>query len=190
MHPTEATAATRLAAVFAGADLGLRRGVVGLAAASDHWRRTFAKAHEVLNATAPNPVLAIEHIGSTSVPELIAKPILDIAIGVASGTDLSTLDDWLLGLGMLLRGDGNDVRPDRMYGYELEPMNRLANVHVIERDSADWRRYIAFRDHLRRHPSDRDAYGALKRRLAAEHPDDRLAYIEGKAAFIVARRGD
>src|SRR5690606_22825574 len=135
-------------------------------------------------------VVAIEHIGSTSVPGLDAKAVLDIGIAVRPGTDLSSLDDWLVGLGMLLRGDANDIRPDRMYGYELEPMIRLANVHVIEHDSHDWRSYLAFRDHLRTHPADRDAYAALKRDLAAQHPSDRIAYIDGKADFITARRGD
>lgn len=111
-------------------------------------------------------------------------------IAVRSETALASLDDWLIGLGMLLRGDGNDVRPDRMYGYELEPLIRLANMHVVADGSDDWRRYLAFRDHLRANPADRDSYGALKRRLASRHPSDRLAYIAGKADFITPRRGD
>lgn len=63
-------------------------------------------------------------------------------------------------------------------------------MHVVEEGSEGIRRYRAFRDHLRAHPDDRDAYGALKRGLAARHPEDRLAYIDGKADFITARRGD
>ncbi len=69
-------------------------------------------------------------------------------------------------------------------------MIRLANIHVVDADSEDLRRYLAFRDHLRAHPADRDAYGTLKRSLAAQHPSDRLAYIDGKQDFITARRGD
>jgi GrpB-like predicted nucleotidyltransferase (UPF0157 family) len=184
MQPTE-----RLAAAFTRAHLGLRRGVVELAPASDAWARVFQEVHAVLIATAPASVIAIEHIGSTSVPGLDAKAILDIGIAVLPGTELSSLDDWLVGLGMLLRGDADAVRPDRMYGYEFESMVRLANVHVLEHRSEDWRRYLAFRDHLRAHPAERDAYAALKRSLAAQHPSDRLAYIDGKADFITARRG-
>ncbi|WP_292702541.1 GrpB family protein [Microbacterium sp. 69-10] len=184
------TPASRLADALRDADLGLRRGVVDLAPASDAWARAFAGIHEVLAETAPPSVVAIEHIGSTSVPGLDAKPILDVGIAVHPGTPLASLDGWLTGLGMLLRGDATDVRPDRMYGYELEPMIRLANVHVVEAGSEDLRRYLAFRDHLRAHPADRDAYGALKHALAGRHPDDRLAYIDGKADFITTRRGD
>ncbi|MEJ1086969.1 GrpB family protein [Microbacterium sp. Mu-80] len=177
-----------LANAFEGAGLGLRRGVVDVAPASDAWARAFRDVHAILASDAPDSVAAIEHIGSTSVPGLAAKPILDIAIGVRPGTLLASLDEWLTGLGMLLRGDANDVRPDRMYGYELEPMIRLVNVHVLEYDSQGWRDYLTFRDHLRTHLDARDAYGALKRDLARQHPDDRLAYIDGKESFILARR--
>lgn len=176
-----------LADAFTGCDLGLRRGVVELAAASDAWVRTFARVHAVLAATAPASVVAIEHIGSTSVPGLDAKAILDIGIVVRAGTELRSLDGWLTGLGMLLRGDANEVRPDRMYGYELEPMIRLVNVHVVEEGSEALHRYLAFRDHLRANPADRDAYAALKHALATRHPDDRLAYIDGKTSFIAHR---
>jgi len=182
--------ASRLAAAFHEADLGLRRGVVGLVPASDAWASAFADVQAVLADTAPASVAAIEHIGSTSVAGLDAKPILDVGIAVVPGTKLASLDGWLIGLGMLLRGDANDVRPDRMYGYEIEPMIRLANVHVLDHGDDDWRRYLAFRDHLRAHPADRDAYGALKRSLAAQHPSDRLAYVDGKQDFVIARRGD
>lgn len=189
VHFTGSSARADLAVAFDGAGLGLRRGVVELVDASDAWAQAFSQVHAVLTATAPETVVAIEHIGSTSVPGLAAKPILDIAIEVTPGTPLDSLDGWLTGLGMLLRGDGNDVRPDRMYGYELEPMVRLMNVHVVESGSEGLRHYLAFRDHLRTHPADRDAYGALKRDLAEQHPDDRIAYVDAKASFIVPRRG-
>ncbi|MFD5225639.1 GrpB family protein [Microbacterium sp. NPDC058342] len=179
-----------LRAAFHNAGLGLRRGVVDLAPTSDSWARAFVGVHRVLRDTAPASVVAIDHIGSTSVPGLDAKPVLDIGVAVRHGASPAPLDDWLTGLGMLLRGDANEVRPDRMYGFELEPMIRLANVHVVEADSEDRRRYLAFRDHLRAHPADRDAYAALKHDLAVRHPLDRLAYIDGKSAFITARRGE
>ena len=79
------TPASRLADALRDADLGLRRRVVDLAPASDAWARAFAGIHEVLAETAPPSVVAIEHIGSTSVPGLDAKPILDVGIAVRSG---------------------------------------------------------------------------------------------------------
>ena len=64
---------------------------------------------------------------------------------------------------------------------------RLVNVHVLDHGGEQWRRYLAFRDHLRTHPVERDAYGELKLRLAVEHPEDRLAYVRAKGSFITTR---
>ncbi|QTX03485.1 GrpB family protein [Agromyces archimandritae] len=182
---------TALATAFADSGLGVRRGVVELAPSTPAWAETFERVAGVLRNTAPACVAAIEHIGSTSVPGLTAKPLLDVAVALRPGTDSADadVDAWLSGLGMLFRGDRDEIRPDRMYGFELEPMVRLANIHVVPVGSPDLSRYLAFRDRLRASPSEREAYAALKLRLATEHPRDRLAYLAGKEAFIVARRG-
>lgn len=185
LDPTDTRRA--LAEAFRDSMLGLRRGVVDLSAPAESWARTFEAVRDALAPSAPASVVAIEHIGSTAVPGLDAKPILDICIAVRAGTPLESLDAWLTSAGMLLRGDANDIRPDRMYGFELEPMIRLANVHVLEHGSPGWRRYLAFRDHLRANAQDRREYGRLKHALAVQHPDDRLAYIAGKQDYIVAR---
>ncbi|MFF2276273.1 GrpB family protein [Agromyces sp. NPDC058126] len=181
-----------ISVAFADSALGLPRGVVQITPASDAWARTFDDVRAAMAFDAPNAVVAIEHIGSTSVPGLAAKPILDIGIGVRHpiqvGDVQDEIHDWLTGLGFEFRGDANDVRPDRMYGYELQPMIRLANLHVLEYRSQEWQYYIGFRDFLRAHPSERDAYRELKLNLSIQHPDDRIAYIDGKAAFIVERR--
>ncbi|MFC9558307.1 GrpB family protein [Agromyces sp. NPDC056965] len=181
-----------LAIAFAGSALGLPRGIVQITPATDTWARTFDDVRAAMAFDAPNAVVAIEHIGSTSVPGLAAKPILDIGIGVRQPIRLSDVyaevHDWLTELGFVFRGDANDVRPDRMYGYELQPMIRLANLHVLEHGSREWQYYIGFRDFLRAHPSERDAYRELKVNLSIQHPDDRIAYVDGKEAFIVERR--
>ncbi|MFF2274109.1 GrpB family protein [Agromyces sp. NPDC058136] len=182
-----------LAVAFAGSALGLRRGVVQITPATDAWARTFDDVRALMTFDAPTTVVAIEHIGSTSVPGLAAKPILDIGIGVGhplrDGDVHDETHDWLTELGFEFRGDANEVRPDRMYAYELQPMIRLANLHVLEHGSQEWQQYLGFRDFLRAHPSERDAYQELKLDLSIQHPDDRIAYLDGKEAFIVERRG-
>lgn len=176
-----------LAAALRDADLGLRRGVVELAEPSPRWARAFTGLVDALAPTRPADALALEHIGSTSVPGLPAKAILDVAIAQRPGADPQALHAWLMRAGHLYRGEADGSRPDRIYALELEPGTRLVNVHVLDHSDEQWRRYLAFRDHLRSHPAERDAYGELKRRLAGEHPEDRLAYVQAKGSFISAR---
>lgn len=180
--------APALAAAVTGADLGIPRGVVAISSHSPRWGAAFDSVVAAIDPTRPCEAIAIAHVGSTSVPGLDAKAILDIAVGVRAGAGLGAVHDWLVRAGFLYRGDRNEVRPDRVYGLEREIGVRLVNAHVVEHDGPEWRQYLAFRDRLRRDPGDRDAYARLKRRLAIEHSDDRLAYIDGKGDFIVARR--
>lgn len=176
-----------LVAALRDADLGVRRGQVELAEPSPRWAEAFDGFAAALAPARPAEALAIEHIGSTSVPGLPAKAILDVAIGQHPGSAPEPLHEWLMRAGHLYRGEADGHRPDRMYALELEPGVRLVNVHVLDRDCEQWRRYLAFRDHLRTHPAERDEYGQLKRRLALEHPEDRLAYLQAKTSFITAR---
>lgn len=178
-----------LAAALGDADLGVRRGQVEVAAPSPRWTEAFDGLVAALAPTRPPEVLGIEHVGSTSVPGLPAKPLLDVVIGQRPGTAPQVLHDWLMTAGSLYRGEADGTRPDRMYALELEPGIRLVNVHVVDHDGAQWRRYLTFRDHLRTQPQAREEYGRLKQRLAGEHPGDRLTYLQAKTAFVTARDG-
>lgn len=177
-----------LADAVRDSDLGLHRGVVELSPASSGWADAFSSVSDVLKRTRPPSVSSIEHIGSTAVPGLCAKAILDIAVGLDRDAELQPVHDWLVGLGFLCRGEQDSIRPDLMYGLELTQNVRVINVHVVEHAGSEWRQYIGFRENLRRDARGRDMYGALKQRLAMKYRDDRLGYIEGKASFIVERR--
>ncbi|WP_338029017.1 GrpB family protein [Glaciihabitans arcticus] len=125
------------------------------------------------------PLALIEHIGSTSVPGLPAKPIIDIVVGV---DDVTAEEDYLVPLlaaGYLLR-----VR---------EPGHRLVRtpeldvlVHVYQRDDSAVRNYLLFRDRLRASASDRELYATTKRRLIAQGFDDMNAYSDAKTEAIAA----
>lgn len=178
-----------LAAALCDADLGVRRGRVVVAAPSPRWAEAFDGFAAALAPTRPAEVLGIEHVGSTAVPGLPAKPLLDVAIGQRPGTAPQVLHGWLMAAGHLYRGEADGTRPDRMYALELEPGIRLVNVHVVDHGGAQWRRYLSFRDHLRTSTEAREQYRRLKQRLASEHPGDRLAYLQAKTAFVTARDG-
>lgn len=178
----------RLRRALSGSDLGLQRGSVVVSAASPHWATAYRALESVLEETRPDSVRAIAHIGSTAVPGLAAKPILDVAIGTEQEAELETVHAWLAPLGFLFRGSADQVRPDDLYGLELEPGIRAVNAHVVEFGGTSWRRYLAFRDRLRGSDAERDAYARLKTRLASDNRDDRHGYLAGKAEFVVARR--
>ena len=126
----------------------------------------------------------IDHVGSTSVPGLAAKPVIDIQVSVAS---LNPREPIITPLEMIGYQHSIDpIEPQHEFlsrGYEGgEP--RRVHVHVCESGSAWERRHLAFRDELRKDPETAAEYGALKRQLAAEHPRDLFTYVDEKTDFI------
>ena len=143
------------------------------------WAETFKHERGRLSEVLGELAKAIEHVGSTAVPGLAAKPILDIMVGVER-TPLPERTLIALGvLGYQYRGDSGV--PGKQY-FRTNPRTR--HLHVVEFGSDDWVRTLAFRDYLRAHPAAVHAYEALKRDLARRHRDNRNRYLEGKASFI------
>jgi GrpB-like predicted nucleotidyltransferase (UPF0157 family) len=126
----------------------------------------------------------IEHVGSTSVPGLAAKPVIDIQVSVTSLIPRQPIVTSLEAIGY---GHSIDpIEPQHEFfsrGYQGDGQ-RMVHVHVCEVGSTWERRHLAFRDELRRDPDAAATYAALKRRLAEEHPRDIFAYIDGKTEFI------
>jgi len=126
--------------------------------------------------------LRVAHVGSTSVVGLDSKPVIDILISVASIRDESTFRPTLESLGYLRREDV--ALPDDAYFVLNEEGVRIVQLHVCESGGSFERDHLAFRDKLRSDRELRDRYGELKRALAVQYPDDRLAYTAAKAPFI------
>jgi GrpB-like predicted nucleotidyltransferase (UPF0157 family) len=169
---------------FVGSGLGLARGEVRLVPSDPSWPATFERVRARLRSALPESVVAVEHIGSTAVPGLPAKPILDIALGVRPDAELEPLGQALEALGLIFRGRTEDGTLDLNYGLEYPERHRLMNAHVVAYNGEQWRAYLAFRDRLRADPDARDRYAGLKASLAAEVGHDRKAYVAGKTAFI------
>lgn len=149
--------------------------------------RARAEGESLTALLAPWLVDGVEHIGSTSVPGLAAKPIVDV---MASVTDLDLVvaeaSDRLGADGWCYVGPELDGRPWRRFFVKPDAagLRRVAHLHLIEAGHARWGAQIAFRDALRRDPGLAREYEVLKRRLAGEHGHDREAYTEGKAEFV------
>ncbi|MBC8087537.1 MAG: GrpB family protein [Phycisphaerae bacterium] len=166
---------------FGHTTLGLENCTVRLVAYDSAWPRLFGEeAARIRTFLESGTELALEHMGSTAVPGLTAKPILDILGGYPQGARVEPFTAALVRAGYAHRGE-QDI-PGREFFRRGEP--RSYHVHLAVKDGVFWRDQLAFRDALRTMPDVRDGYAALKLELAQKFPRDREAYIDGKGAFV------
>jgi len=142
------------------------------------WAELFEQERQRLEPIFDGRAVGIEHIGSTSVPGLCAKPIVDMLVGLR---ELDLSDDQIASMEALgYEYLGEYGLPGRLF-FRKHP--RTHHVHVVEHDGEHWERQLVFRDALRTDAEERTRYDAFKRRLAAEgHPRD--VYTELKTPFI------
>lgn len=148
------------------------------------WPALFeAEREALLSLLAPLDV-SIEHVGSTAVPGLAAKPIVDLMLGCANIERLGAFIPALEGEGWEYVRAHEDRFPERRFLAKPRSRPRQFHLHAVEWETGFWERHIAFRDYLRRHPDTASSYQRLKIALAARLGDDREAYTEAKAPFI------
>ena len=128
--------------------------------------------------------MRLEHVGSTAVPGLAAKPIVDLQVSVSEIEDRERYLGPLERLGYLFVPDPE--WPDYHFFGRPPERPRTHHVHVCQAGSGHEHRHVALRDYLRAHDDEAARYAELKRRVAAEHPGDRLAYMAGKADHMAA----
>jgi GrpB-like predicted nucleotidyltransferase (UPF0157 family) len=164
--------------------LGLARGTVRLAPYDPAWRDLFAAEAARLRAALGGRVLVIEHVGSTSIPGMDAKPILDMMAAVPTLAEADRLVPLVEALGYELRPDPEI--PERRFFVRGRTTRRTHHFSLAEPASRYWRDTLLFRDWLRAHPEAAEEYRALKHALAARHATDREKYTNGKEAFVHA----
>jgi GrpB-like predicted nucleotidyltransferase (UPF0157 family) len=142
------------------------------------WPSSAAAELERIRDALGQLAVRLEHIGSTSVPGLASKPILDLQLSVAELEPVSAYVEPLERLGYMFAPAPES--PDFHFFAKPAERPRSHHLHVCAAGSPHEHRHLAVRDFLRAHPAEVDAYAALKRRVAARHPEDRLAYIAGK----------
>jgi putative glutamine amidotransferase len=146
------------------------------------WPDMFEAEERRISAALTGLQAQIQHVGSTSVPGLPAKPTIDIQLSLPSLEPRHAYVPALESLGYVHVGD--PVEPDHEYFKWESDGDRRFQIHACPVGSEWERRHLLFRDWLRAHPEDRDAYADLKRRLAREHPRDLMAYVDEKTPFI------
>lgn len=160
---------------------------VHLADADPSWALRGEQEHDQLEALlAPWLIAQIEHVGSTSIPGLAAKPIIDLQALVADLVDPQPLVAALHPHGWHYVDPDLDRRPWRRFFVKVTEGRRSAHLHVMTPDSPRWHQQLIFRDALRANPVLVAQYAAVKRALASEHSDDREAYSTAKADFVAS----
>jgi GrpB-like predicted nucleotidyltransferase (UPF0157 family) len=146
------------------------------------WPTTFVELRRPIWEAVRNVALAIEHVGSTAIPGLAAKPVIDMDIVVRSHSAMRTVIERLAALGYAHRGNlGIEGRE----AFERPAGSPPHHLYACLADSTALRNHLHVRDWLRAHPQTAAAYGALKKELAARFRDDVGAYVEGKTAFLL-----
>jgi GrpB-like predicted nucleotidyltransferase (UPF0157 family) len=162
-----------------------RRDRIAIVAYDPQWAASFdVQRRSVAQALADHLVGPVEHIGSTSVPGLAAKPIIDMLARVTSYDSHAAVAAAMAGIGWVLAPEPGDADARKLSFCYPDAAYRSHHLHVVEHGSAGWPTWLAFRDHLRTHPADAAAYGALKAELAREDDTDRPRYRAAKAPFI------
>jgi GrpB-like predicted nucleotidyltransferase (UPF0157 family) len=162
--------------------LGLDRKSIELVPHQTEWKSLFESEADLLCEILSDYIVAIEHIGSTAVSGLEAKPIIDILVGVQKLEDAEKCIAPLARIGYEYRGESGIKR--RFYFRKGTGDVSTHHLNIVEVTSHYWRIHLLFRDYLRQHPNAARDYGKLKRQLALEHKGNRPAYTEAKAGFI------
>lgn len=147
------------------------------------WPRKYAEEETRIQGAIGEYVLSVEHIGSTAVAGLSAKPIIDIMVGVRTLAEAEACIDPLTRLGYEYCPEFEDAMPQRRYFRKVSSGAHTHHVHM-ETDSRFWDRHLRFRDYLRDHPDTARQYEVLKRELAETHRHDVASYGVAKSQFI------
>ena len=149
------------------------------------WSENFLILRKELEEALQGRFLAIEHVGSTSVPYLCAKPILDVDVVIGNEPeDFIATRDALARIGYIHRGN-LDIEGREAFAYTGKEHLQAHHLYVCPENSKELHRHLTFRDHLRLCAEDRERYAEIKREAAALFPEDIDSYIEYKGQVIL-----
>lgn len=165
--------------------IGLKKGIVKLSTSQfDDWKKEYEKEKSILLDKIGDHISEIHHIGSTSIPDLKAKPIIDIIAVVDKLDDYRKLVKPLEEIGYTFMKDRVFVIRDRVFFPKGPEANRTHHLSLVLKDSQQYKGYLLFRDYLTANPEARKAYQALKEDLSNKYANDRESYTNAKEDFI------
>jgi len=169
------------------------------------WPFKFLKERHIIESALKKMNPAVEHIGSTSVYGLAAKPVIDILVGVGDEMQLEQTITPMINAGYVYFEKYNSIMPYRRFFVRLSPIKgsiipevinerqnftngidftSITHIHIVVKDTYHYNRHLAFRDYLKAHPDVRDEYDLLKRSLSQRGFKDSLHYNDAKDGFI------
>lgn len=168
--------------------IGLKRGTVKLVPHNPKWAELFEEEKRLLKNTFGDTIIAIEHIGSTAIAGIPAKPIIDMNIGVESLGVARSMKEELEKLGYEHRPfvpghTKEELKWEELYVKGPET-KRTHYAHVTVYGNNYWKTHLLFRDYLRENPARAQQYAQLKEELAQKYPEDRGTYTENKEPFV------
>ena len=146
------------------------------------WPARFQEIAGEVAGILAGEIVAIHHIGSTAVPGLAAKPIIDLLVEVRDIARVDGYNPAIEAHGYLPKGEHGI--PGRRFFIKGSEEERLAHIHIFAQGDPAIARHLAFRDYLLRHPAEAATYGELKQELARKHPHDIEAYMAGKRELV------
>lgn len=146
------------------------------------WPIEFEKVKAFLRTVFLDKTISIEHVGSTSVPGMRAKPLIDVLIVVDQISPFESEKEKMIQAGYEWRE--NSVEPNSLLFYKTHDGHKTENIHICVNGSDKTKQFIKMRDYLRTHPEKAKEYGDLKEKLKAQFPEDYIAYREGKDSFL------
>ena len=163
--------------------IGMKRGTVYLEPHQTEWERAAGETIRTLKSILGSIATDIQHIGSTSIGTISAKPIIDIAVAVNDYEPILRKRNVLEKADIVFRFD---ERPEQLLFVmgDFEKDTRSHHIHVVLYGSDEWNNYINFRDYLNSNIEAAREYETTKFRLSEQYPDDRIAYTDGKQEVI------
>jgi len=162
--------------------IGLKRGTVKLKHYSSRWKQVYEKEEKLLLNTLGDSIVDIQHVGSTSIPRVQAKPIIDIAVTVGSLKKVERHIKTLEGIGYKYKTD--DDKQNRLFFTKGPESKRTHYLHIGTKRGDYVKDMVLFRDYLRKHGKAVKEYNKLKIALAKKFGKEREQYTEGKAEFV------
>jgi GrpB-like predicted nucleotidyltransferase (UPF0157 family) len=148
------------------------------------WKKSFEEEKELLADIFSNIPHAIEHIGSTAVEGLSAKPIIDLMIGLENFSLVNNYIEKICNAGYAYISKYEDTMPFRRFFSKGVNSEKTHHLHIVQFESEFWKRHLLFRDHLRKNPTDRNAYEQFKKKLAERDWETSNHYADAKTEFI------